>query len=315
MTVLWCWLLPLPGLLWAVIRLGGWERGLLVPLFAFTPYVAVWSWLPVVLAFGTRRWTAGGVALIAALALTAAVLPRALASGDRGPSTGVPLGVMTSNMLYGQADPETIVRLVRKHEVAVLAVQEFTPDGRRALADAGLGDLLPYSSLADEPGSPGSGVYSRFPVTAAGARRNGGGFQQAYATIDVPGAGAVAVESAHPLAPYALNVLGHWHADLRAQPRPAEDGPPSILLGDFNATLDHGPLRALLAAGYRDAAEAAGRGLIPTWPANRRPVPPVTIDHVLVDERIGVRRVSVHRIPKSDHRAVVAQLTVPAADR
>jgi endonuclease/exonuclease/phosphatase (EEP) superfamily protein YafD len=310
LTVL-IWLLLVPGLIWAIIRLGGWERGPLVQLFAFTAYVAAWSWIPVLLALGTRRWTAASIAVIAAIGLTAAVLPRAL-SGNRGPATGVPFTVMTSNMLYGGADPVTIVGLVRDHDVAVLAVQEFTTEGRKALADAGLGDLLPYSSLADEPGAHGSGVYSRFPVTDPGARRNGGGFMQAYATVTVPGAGPVIVESAHPLAPYAVRVLDDWRSDLAAEPRPDRAGPPRVLLGDFNSTLDHTPLRTLIATGYRDAADAAGKGLIPTWPANGRPLPPVTIDHVLADDRLGIRNVTVHKIPQSDHRAVIAALTVPA---
>ena len=53
--VLW-WLLVLPGLLWAVVRLGGWERGVLVQLFAFTPYVAAWS-VPLALAALLAVWT------------------------------------------------------------------------------------------------------------------------------------------------------------------------------------------------------------------------------------------------------------------
>jgi endonuclease/exonuclease/phosphatase (EEP) superfamily protein YafD len=312
LTVLF-WLLLLPGLIWAVIRLGGWERGPLVQLFAFTPYVAAWSWLPALLALATQRWTAGGIALVVAVALAASVLPRVLPGRDRGPAAGVRLSVMTSNMLFGGADPAAIVQLVRDHDVAVLAVQEFTPDGREALAKAGLDDLLPYSSLADEPGPSGSGVYSRFPVTATGDRRNGGGFRQAYATVQPPGAGPVIVESAHPLAPWSVRVNNDWRADLAAQPKPDPQGAPRILLGDFNATLDHGPMRDLIASGYRDAAEVTGRGLARTWPEDKRFVPPVTIDHVLADERIGVREVSVHHIPDSDHRAVIAALTVPAA--
>jgi endonuclease/exonuclease/phosphatase (EEP) superfamily protein YafD len=306
------WLLLLPCLLWAIVRLGGWERGPLVQLFAFTPYVAGWSWLPAVLALATRRWTVGLVALAVAVALTAVVLPRALAGG-RGPADGVALHVMTSNMLFGGADPEEIVRLVREHDVAVLAVQEFTPDGREALAKAGLGDLLPYASLADEPGASGSGLYSRFPISDPGSRRNGGGFLQAYGTIAPTGAGKLVVESVHPLAPWSVRVNGDWRDDLAAEPKADPAGVPRILLGDFNATLDHAPLRELISHGYRDAAEAAGKGLVGTWPYDGKRVPPVTIDHVLVDERIGVREVSVHKIPESDHRAIVARLTVPAS--
>ena len=40
-----------------------------------------------------------------------------------------------------------------------------------------------------------------------------------------------------------------------------------ILAGDFNATLDHPELRAVLDRGYVDAADAASGGLKPTWPA------------------------------------------------
>jgi endonuclease/exonuclease/phosphatase (EEP) superfamily protein YafD len=306
------WLLVLPGLVWLIVRLGGWERGPLVQLFAFTPYVAGWSWFPALLTLASRRWTVGAVALAVAAGLTAIVLPRAL-PGGRGPSTGVALHVMTSNMLFGNADPEEIVRLVREHDVAVLAVQEFTPDARKALTKAGLDDLLPYGSFADEGGAAGTGLYSRFPVGDPGSRRNGAGFMQTYGVIQPPGAGQLIVESAHPIAPWAVRVNGDWRDDLAAEPQADPAGRPRILLGDFNATLDHTPLRRLISSGYRDAAAAAGKGLVPTWPYDGRRVPPVTIDHVLVDDRIGVREVSVHRIPDSDHRAVVAELTVPAS--
>jgi endonuclease/exonuclease/phosphatase family metal-dependent hydrolase len=124
----------------------------------------------------------------------------------------------------------------------------------------------------------------------------------------------VTVESAHPLAPYSLEVLGDWRDDLAAEPRTDPAGTPRILLGDFNATLDHRALRELIKGGYRDAADAAGQGLIGSWgPYDGDPLPPVTIDHVLADRRLGVGAVSVHDIPESDHRAIIATLRVPAA--
>ena len=67
----------------------------------------------------------------------------------------------------------------------------------------------------------------------------------------------------------------------------------------------------LLDRGYKDAAAQVGAGLIPTWPANKRIPPIITIDHVLVDHRVGVKAVSVHDVPGTDHRAVFAELTVP----
>ncbi|GIF18664.1 endonuclease/exonuclease/phosphatase family metal-dependent hydrolase [Actinoplanes tereljensis] len=307
------WILVVPAAVWAVARLSGSERGPLVQFMAFTPYVAGWSLLPVVLAVAGRRWTTAVVAAIVVVVFAAIVLPRAR-TGDQGPSAGVALHVMTSNMYAGGADPATVVKLVRENDVAVLAVQEFTPAARKALTDAGLDQLLPYASLADTPDYAGSGVYSRFPVTGAGWKQNLGGFRQAYATIQPPGAAPLLIESAHPLAPSSLTARKGWQTDLANEPEADPNGPPRILLGDFNATLDHASLRALIATGYRDAADATGKGLAATWPYYGQFVlPRVTIDHVLVDKRIGVRETSAHRIPRTDHRALIASLTVPAA--
>jgi endonuclease/exonuclease/phosphatase (EEP) superfamily protein YafD len=130
----------------------------------------------------------------------------------------------------------------------------------------------------------------------------------------VPGAPPLLVESAHPIAPYALPTVSDWWTDLRAQPAATPNGALRILAGDFNSTLDHAALRRLIDTGYVDAAAADGQGLVGTWgPYDGDLIPPVTIDHVLVDRRIGVTAVSVHALSGSDHRSVLAELTLPAA--
>ncbi|MCY1140387.1 endonuclease/exonuclease/phosphatase family protein [Actinoplanes sp. Pm04-4] len=312
-------LLTLPGLAWAAVRLLGWEQGPLVQLVAFTPYAAMWSFVPLLAALLSRKWLVATVAALATVMFAAAVLPRALPDRDQGPATGVPVTVMTINMFIGAADPAAVVRLVRENDVAILAVQEFTPESAAGLQAAGIDALLPHHALADEIGTTGSGLYSRFPMTGQASRRgDGGGLQdgnlQAYATIQPPGAGPIFVESAHPLAPYALRAEDAWRADLASMPRPDQGGVPKLLLGDFNSTLDHQPLRDLIGHGYRDAADATGKGLIGTWgPYDGLPIPSVTLDHVLADKRIGVRDVSVHGVSGSDHRAVVATVTLPPA--
>lgn len=309
-----CWLAVAPGLAWAVVRLVGFDRGPLVQALAFTPYVAGGSLLALMLALALRcRWPAVA-ASVAALALLGAVAPRALP--DRQPATrGPQLRVLTANLLAGNADAATLVELVRRNEVDVLTVQEFTPAARDALDRAGLADLLPHRQLNPEVGTTGSGLYARFPLADGGFRRNTGfAFTQAYATVAVPGAPPLRVESAHPAAPWSVGVVDEWRTDLAGQPRATPDGQLGILAGDFNATLDHSPLRALLASGYVDAADAAGAGLVGTWgPYDGDPIPPVTIDHVLVDRRIAVHAVTVHRVPATDHRAVLATLRLPAA--
>jgi endonuclease/exonuclease/phosphatase family metal-dependent hydrolase len=302
-TVL-CWLAVAPGLAFAAVRLPGLERSALVQAVAFTPYVAAWTVLPLVLALALRRRGPAVVAALTALALAGVVVPAA---------DGPTLRVLTANLLAGAGHTGALVDLVRAGRVDVLAVQEFTPEAQAELDRLGLAELLPYRQLNPEVGTTGSGLYARFPLSGTGLRRNAGfGFSQAYGTLVVPGAPPVRIESVHPAAPYAPSVVPEWRTDLAAQPPATPDGPLSVLAGDFNATLDHAPLRDLLATGYVDAADAVGTGLTGTWgPYDGDPIPPVTIDHVLVDRRIAVRAVTVRGLPGSDHRTVLAELRLP----
>ncbi|RKR90648.1 endonuclease/exonuclease/phosphatase (EEP) superfamily protein YafD [Micromonospora pisi] len=308
-----CWLSLLPGLGWAVVRFGGLEQGPLVQLLAFTPYVVVGTLVPLGLALALRRFTAAAVAALVTLSLAALVAPRALAD-ERPDASGPEIRVLTANLLFGTADPAALVALVRDERVDVLAVQEFTPEIAVKLDQLGLADLLPHQQLGADTGARGTGLYARFPLRDGGVRRNGGSFLQAYATVLVPGAPPLLVESVHPMAPHSLDVLPFWRADLEAEPPASPDGPVRVLAGDFNATLDHVLLRRLLDTGYTDAADATGNGLSGTWgPYDGDLIPPVTLDHVLVDRRIAVHHSSVPRLPGSDHRPVLANLTLPAA--
>jgi endonuclease/exonuclease/phosphatase family metal-dependent hydrolase len=83
-----------------------------------------------------------------------------------------------------------------------------------------------------------------------------------------------------------------------------------VLAGDFNATLDHAAFRRVLRLGYADAAQQTGNALDPTWglPGRRALFP---LDHVLVSGGCAVRAFSVRAIPRSDHRAVYAEIQLP----
>jgi endonuclease/exonuclease/phosphatase (EEP) superfamily protein YafD len=301
-------------MLWTIVRVFGAERGPLVPLVAFTPYVLAWTVLPVALAVALRRWRPAAVAALALAGLAVAVLPRAIPDGTPVPD-GPALRVLTANALFGRADPAALVREVRELRVDVLAMQEFSPALRDGLEAASIAQVLPYHELHPELGAAGSGIYSRFPLRDGGVRRQPEStFLQASATIEVPGAAPLAVESVHPCPPSEWQTLDAWWHEVGGQHPATPDGPLRVLAGDFNATLDHAPLRRLLNTGYRDAAAVAGAGLTGSWgPYDGDRIPPVTIDHVLADRRIGVRSVAVHRTPGSDHRAVLAELILPPA--
>jgi endonuclease/exonuclease/phosphatase family metal-dependent hydrolase len=119
----------------------------------------------------------------------------------------------------------------------------------------------------------------------------------------------VTVVSVHPVPPTDGESARRWHDALRGLPAAGERAELGLLLGDFNATLDHSELRRVLDRGYVDAADATGTGLTPTW--SRGLSPPLTLDHLLVDERIHVADSEVRALPGSDHEAVIADLVAP----
>ena len=74
---------------------------------------------------------------------------------------------------------------------------------------------------------------------------------------------------------------------------------------------DHAALRRVVDGGYLDAAQAVGRALASTWTPLGFPHPRLTLDHVLVDPRVGVASVTLLPVVLSDHRALVADLVLP----
>jgi endonuclease/exonuclease/phosphatase family metal-dependent hydrolase len=161
------------------------------------------------------------------------------------------------------------------------------------------------------------------------------------------------VTNVHALPPVGVRIA-QWRSDLGALGRLAGQDAPTrpnglaaqgglapeasparpvnrLLIGDFNATYDHSEFRALLDGGDRssggsggsadsggrkmvDVGTAAGLRLLPTWPMEGVPLPGITIDHLVTSPQIASTGYAVHRIPGTDHAAVLATLSIPAAD-
>ncbi len=304
-----------PWLLWAAVRVFGWDAGYpLVPAISFTPYVAVASVLPLAGGILVRSRLAIALALVAVTAFAAVLVPRGLSESAPSTAAGPVLRVASMNLYFGQADTDAVIRLVDARAVDVLAVQELTPEALQRLLDGGIADLLPFQVVRPEPRSAGGGgLFSRFPLTnsASASASTEGLFQQPGAAIDVPGAGEVTVTSVHAFPPATTPAsVRRWAADLAALP-PARSGAGlSLLLGDFNATLDHAALRDVLGTGYADAAARVGMGWTLTWSGDDA-LPGLTIDHVLVPDAVTVESFGVATVAGTDHRFVTAVLRLP----
>ena len=294
---------------WALVRLAGLDLvSPLVQLIPYTPYVAAGSVLPLVACLVLRRWREAVVALLVVVAFGFAVVPRAVGGpGDRG----TPLVVLSVNVLAGGGDTTRIMELIRRERPDVVSLQELTDEHVAKLDSAGIATFLPHRALRPQPGVSGTGLYAKHPLVSARGLNAESTFDMARATMRMSGQ-EVDVVAVHTSPPLPGAPVTRWRRDFDLLPRTGS--PIRILAGDFNATLDHRELRNLLGTGYHDAAATVGAGLVPTWP-HGTPLPPVTLDHVLVDEHVSVRSVEVFDVPGSDHRAVVARLCLPSSPR
>ncbi|BCW71685.1 endonuclease/exonuclease/phosphatase family protein [Arthrobacter sp. NicSoilB8] len=249
------------------------------------------------------------------------------------------LKVMTLNAWKGQADAADVVRLVRENGVELLAVQELSPALERRLDAQGLGTLLPHRVSRAVDGAGGGGVYSSRPIAPLDSV-DGSAFHMPTVRVDLgtglntdpgveaggdPGAGggrpvSLTVTNVHTKAP-VWGRSGQWRSELAALGRVAARPGNVLLLGDFNATLDHAEFRQMLAGGpggnvpggpLVDAGAAALARLVPTWPQAGPPLPGVVIDHVVTSPQVPTRGYAVVPVAGSDHAAVLATLTVPA---
>ncbi len=128
--------------------------------------------------------------------------------------------------------------------------------------------------------------------------------------LDRPDGSTLQVIAIHTLPPISS---GHaetadrqfeWAADTVND----HDGP-RLIVGDLNATRWSAPFRGLVdRTGLRDSAD--GFGLRGTWPSALAVTGMIGIDHVLVSDEIRVDDRRVGPDLGSDHRPVVADLTV-----
>ena len=282
--------------------------------------------LPAVAAVGVAAaaawWLAVALAIPAAFAVAwqlpaprARPQPSSSPLPDRGT---VALRVLTMNVQSNYGDPVTVVAAVRRAAADVLAVQELTPDMMAGLAQAGLRSLLPFSHVNGRPGSSGTGIWARWPLVplppVTGLR-----YATPRARINPPGSFPVTVTAVHPVAP-VRGKARLWQRELGLlRSALAGTAGPQVVAGDFNASRDHQPFRALLAVGFTECADAARRRPWPgfTWPVKlyrRRFVPLMRLDHVLLSQGAGVvREAALTRIPGSDHCGVLAVIDLPSA--
>jgi endonuclease/exonuclease/phosphatase (EEP) superfamily protein YafD len=297
-----------PWAAWAIVRTFGFERGFpLAPAMAYTPYVAATALIPVVIALALRRWAAAAAAALVFASLLAAVAPRLAPDASAEDHGGPRFRVLSTNIRQGHADLRELVRLVRAERPDVLSIQELTSGAAARLRRLDLQRYLPHHEIEVSGGTAGAGIYSRFPMRRIETPQFR--FRMPRGLIRLSDGTRVEIVCVHPFPPRRSSI-DVWSKMLESLPSAPASGPLHVLAGDFNATLDHRELRRVLDRGYRDAGDALGQGLTPTWSSHGLLSLPITIDHVLVDERAGILDYSVHDLPGSDHNAIFAEVAL-----
>jgi endonuclease/exonuclease/phosphatase (EEP) superfamily protein YafD len=192
-------------------------------------------------------------------------------------------------------------------------LEEVTPQMLSGMQAAGVDQAFAHSAGSTGGGPAGTMVFSHTPLT--GVTRLHTLFNAYRMTVGRPGGGSFTLFAVHPQPP--IDDASGWVAD-QAAIRNAVTGlgdQPAVIAGDFNATLDHQPMRELVGRGFEDSVVEAKSGWQPTWPSPGEvtlfsfPVPTMLqIDHVLVNSGVQALSTQTVTIDGSDHKAVVARL-------
>ncbi|MGX4645339.1 endonuclease/exonuclease/phosphatase family protein [Holzapfeliella sp. JNUCC 80] len=123
-------------------------------------------------------------------------------------------------------------------------------------------------------------------------------------TANVPS--IIGLHAAPPIPGYLMN---YWQKDLHViSNQLANQNPDSILIGDFNANMNHGLLTTI--ATHEDGVNALPAFERGTWPASKLPAYFRTpIDHVLIPKnQYSVKNIKLQDLKTSDHMAIFMEV-------
>jgi endonuclease/exonuclease/phosphatase (EEP) superfamily protein YafD len=217
--------------------------------------------------------------------------------------------VLSGNLLWGRAEPEALIELIRHHQVDVFAAQELGHDCAEAISSE-----LPFGCLEPHETYQGMGIAMRYPgryerieMTYRDARRvvldpkNWHGLERPVDLINVH------FQAPHSLRPFPSARVRHRQASALETFVAANPSDARLVVGDYNAT-PAWPLYRRIARMFEDGAVASarkeGRRAAATWghsPGSRRLL---RIDHAMV-HGLDVDGFRVVEIAGSDHSGIL----------
>ncbi len=219
----------------------------------------------------------------------------------------------TANLAISNPDPaQAVVELIAASPDLIL-LQELTPEAWSRIENLAELAEYPYRQVNAQGNPDGTAIVSRQPFLDEGTLHLGvTPATWVELTIGQQRVRLINVHMAAPLSPKLIERGGTQYMALAT----VVEGTslPLVIIGDFNATVQHRRLQDLMDLDLADAHQQAGRWFGATWGQPRLALFPamLRIDHVLMTEKIEAVHSWTEPLSGSDHRMLVVDLTVPS---
>jgi endonuclease/exonuclease/phosphatase (EEP) superfamily protein YafD len=272
------------------------------------PILLLGAWIVMVAALVTGHWLLAGVGAALCVYHVSIVVPRLIAARVPRWAKGAPtLSIVVANVFIDNETPDAAARQLVTTAADVVIVVESTAAFMSTFDEVGGKEAFPYR--VSDPNDD-----SDYAVTVACKREPGsrsqttviGPLRLAIADVDVDGISTLVV-ALNPMA--TVDPGGHetWKEQIEALKEfvPTLIGP-VVIAGDLNTTRYRPEFEELLELGLRDAIDALGKGLNPSFKLGADGVlgtvgAVARLDHALVNDCVFPLSVENLESCGSDH--------------
>jgi endonuclease/exonuclease/phosphatase (EEP) superfamily protein YafD len=191
-------------------------------------------------------------------------------------------------------------------------MSELTFELHEALVSHEHASQWPHRHVLLSTGADGIGVWSKLPLHDVREHQLISKPVLSGAVVDPTGQnlGFIVV---HPMPPVNRAKTEDWAPSLTAIGDLASTmTAPTVVIGDFNTSFWHPPMRRLFRRGFLSAHLVHGKFLAGTFPNGQKSRPVVRLDHALVTSNVTVHEVCDFTIAGSDHRGTSVTVSTTA---
>lgn len=230
------------------------------------------------------------------------------------------VSLMTYNVYFKNASPNSTIANIVKHKPAILLVQELTPKMKEQL-DNSIGNFYPYAKTLALNGTHGMGIYSKHRILSNQYLRNSRNLPFAQVVEMEIGSKNIRIINAHLASPAIAvenpdNFVSLLFSNQELRAKQIAEINSLITLGEFDAqfligdlnTLKYEPLFRAIKKDWVNLYEISGEGFGFNFPNSSKIIPILTLDYILVRGNLKGIETSVVEGGGSDHLAIFGKV-------